>query len=278
MENDIINIINNHLLDGFEKDFFAEAIKNLENNSRLRLSNFLYAIRELIREVLARMSPDEKVLGSQWFIPYDKENPKKITRKQRMMYAIHGGIDPDYVEESLLIDAHDIIKDLIQKIDKLSKYTHITEEIFYENMTKSLNEIVQDELSIFSEFLAEIQNCKESVVQKLNDKLYDHVTSEFLSSTVIDIDHLSTHHFIEDISINDIIIKEINVDTISIEVEGSIYVQQQYGSSIDLENDNGAIIYSDFPYVCYICLEAFQPDEFKVLDSYYNVDTKEWEE
>lgn len=278
MKNDTINIINDHLLDGFEKEFFAEAIKNLESNSRLRLSNFLYAIRELIREVLARMSPDEKVIGSQWFLPDDQENPKKITRRQRMMYAIHGGIDPDYVEESLLINAHEIIKNLKNKIDKLSKYTHITKDIFYENVIKSPNEIVQDELSIFSEFLTEIQSCKESVVQKLNDRLYDHVTSEFLSSTVIDIDHLSTHHFVEDISIDDITIKEVNDDTLAIEVEGSIYVAQQYGSSIDLENDNGAVIYTNFPYICHICLEAFQPEEFKVLDSSYNVNTNEWGE
>lgn len=278
MNKDIINIINTHLLDGFEKDFFAEAIKNLESNSRLRLSNFLYAIRELIREVLARMSPDGKVRGTDWFLPYDKANPKKITRKQRMMYAIHGGIDPDYVEESLLIDVHYIIKDLTQKIDRLSKYTHITKEIFYEDVIKSPNEIVQDELSIFSEFLIEIQTCKERVVQELNDRLCEHITDEFLSSTVIDIDHLSTHHFIKDISVDNFTVKEINDECIAIEVDGSIYVEQQYGSSIDLKNDIGAIIHSHFPYTCYIRLAAFQPDEFKILDSHYRVDTDEWDQ
>lgn len=276
MEKDILNIINEHLLDGFEKDFFAEAIKSLNLNNRLRLSFFSLAIRELIREVLERSSPDEKVLNSKWFVPYDKDAPYKITRKQRMMYAIHGGIDPDYVSELLQIDTQGVIKDLLNKINRLSKYTHVTEKVFYEDEKKNSNEVVQDDLSIFSEFLTEIQNCKRSVAEKLNDKLFDAITYEFISSTIIDINQLSTHYYIDEISIDSSMVKEINNDTIEIEVEGSIAVVQQYGSSTDIKNEIGAIINSDFPYVCLICIEAFQPDEFNIVNSQYNVNTEEW--
>lgn len=54
--------IKKRLFDGYEKDFFNECIKNLSNNdSRIRLSNFAYALRELVREVLADRAPDERV-------------------------------------------------------------------------------------------------------------------------------------------------------------------------------------------------------------------------
>lgn len=205
-ENILINI-KTYLIDGFEKDFFEEAIKNLDIHSRLRLSNFSYAIRELIREVLARMSPDEKVRASKWFLPYFEDDVKKITKKQRMMYAMHGGINPGYVADSLLINTADIIKNLIQKIDNLSKYTHVTENIFYSDNNKSTSEIITDELSTFSEFLTAINDCRDQVVEALNDKISEHVIDEFLSSSIYDVDHLSTHHCVDDISIDCFIVK-----------------------------------------------------------------------
>ena len=278
MDENILNNIKAHLSNGFEKDLFEEAIKNLDIHGRLRQSNFSYAIRELIREVLIRMSPDEKVRSSRWFTPYFNDDPKKITRNQRMMYAIHGGINPEYVAESLWIETEEIIKDLIEKIDKLSKYTHVTEKIFYENNKKSTSDIITEELSIFSEFLTAIHNCKEQVAETLNDRLSEHLIDEFLSSSIDDIDHLSTHHCVEEISIECVIVEQVNEKYIEIKVEGSIYVEQQYGSSADLRNDIGVVVHTDFPFVSSICIAAFQPDNFNVIDFSYHVDISSWTE
>jgi len=216
MEDNILDNIKAHLSNGFEKDFFEEAIKNLEVHSRLRLSNFSYAIRELIREVLSRMGPDEKVRSSEWFEPHFEEEPQKITKKQRMTYAIHGGINPDYVLKSLSIDIGAITKDLNDKINRLSKYTHVTEKIFYEDNEKSSNDILKHELSIFSEFLTAIHDCKTRVIEALYDRLSNHVIDEFLSTSITKIDELSTHHYVEDIWINEVYIEEINDTNIDI--------------------------------------------------------------
>lgn len=276
MDENILSNIKEHLLDGFEKDFFEEAIKNLDIHSRLRLSNFSYAIRELIREVLSRMSPDEKVRSTGWYIPHDKDCPEKIIRAQQMMYAIHGGINPAYVAESLSIDTENIIKDLTQKINKLSKYTHVTEKVFYEEDKKKSSEVITDELSTFLEFLTAIYNCKERVVEQLHDRLCEHVIDEFLSSSIDNIDELSTHHYVEDISIENVIVSQINEKHIEIEVEGSINVELQYGSSADLRNDNGVVLNESFAFESYIFIDAYQPSEFNVVDYSYHVNTSGW--
>lgn len=278
MEACIIENINNHLIDGFERDFFKEAINNLEYNSRLRISNFSYAIRELIREVLVRMSPDEKVLGSKWFEPYFDDEPERLTRAQRLRFAIHGGINPDFVENELGIDAKNIIKELKDKVDELSKYTHVTEKIFYEEDNKESKEVIESELRVFSDFLTTIENCKRNVVDNLHDQLCEHVINEFLISSIDEVDELSTHHCVDEVHTDCFKITTINDSFVEIEIEGTICVEQSWGSSSDFRRGDGASINSDFPFVSTIFLEAYQPNEFKVVDYEYRVDTSSWSE
>lgn len=72
MDENIINNIYTYLLMDSKK-ISLKAIKNLDILSRLKKSNFSYAIRELTREALTSMSPDEKVLSSRCFQPHYSE-------------------------------------------------------------------------------------------------------------------------------------------------------------------------------------------------------------
>ena len=54
--------IKKYLEDGYEKDFLDACLRNLADvENPLRLSNFAYSLRELIREVMSRRAPDDSI-------------------------------------------------------------------------------------------------------------------------------------------------------------------------------------------------------------------------
>ena len=57
-----IKQIKGYLQDEYERDFFDACIRNLADvDNPLRLSNFSYSLRELLREILSKRAPDERV-------------------------------------------------------------------------------------------------------------------------------------------------------------------------------------------------------------------------
>ena len=69
-------------------------------------------MRELIRVVLERLAPDEEVVNAPWFESNYKEHTNKVTRSQRIKYAIQGWLSDDYVTNTLRIDHQDNDKEL----------------------------------------------------------------------------------------------------------------------------------------------------------------------
>lgn len=127
----LIKEIIERLSGDFEHDLFEASLHNLDDSSnKLRFNNFAYSIRELTRHILARLAPDKNVINTTWYKPIDTERPDFITRKQRMRYAIQGGLSNEYVSSSLGIDVDEIGKKINDTIDILSKYTHINPKTF----------------------------------------------------------------------------------------------------------------------------------------------------
>lgn len=56
------------LAEGFERELYASALHNLNDlNNKLRLNNFAYVMRELMRHVLNRLAPDHSVTKCIWY-------------------------------------------------------------------------------------------------------------------------------------------------------------------------------------------------------------------
>ncbi|MGH7871531.1 MAG: hypothetical protein ACREQO_04855, partial [Candidatus Binatia bacterium] len=55
----------------------------------LRFANAGNALRELLREMLETLAPDECVKDCYWFIP-NPDSKTGVTRKHRILYTIHG--------------------------------------------------------------------------------------------------------------------------------------------------------------------------------------------
>ncbi|MCC5912457.1 MAG: hypothetical protein JJT76_18725 [Clostridiaceae bacterium] len=120
MNEKTIKSISSKLHDGFESKLFETSLKELEDiNSPIRINTFSLSLRELIRHILARLAPDEKVLRSKWYENLtDKEHG--VTRQQRMLYAIKGGLLDEFIINELNLDLNKVTKKLKKVIDNLS--------------------------------------------------------------------------------------------------------------------------------------------------------------
>lgn len=237
-----------HFKTDFEKDLFKAAIANLdENYDVLSLNNFSYAIRELVRNFLSRLAPDDHVKGAPWYTPIINQDGKEsITRKQRMHYAIHGWLTEDILKNKLSLDVADSIDNLNTNIQKMSKYTHINAETF--NISSATKTIVSlDMLGDLLRFLMDIEECKGKVRNAIITDFSERIGNSFSIETFDDIDSLSTHSSIEDFGIEGYTLKELG-ETIEVEAYGHVHTRLQIGSNSDLHRDDGYITYMDFPF------------------------------
>ena len=248
MDKQLEDSIAPHFKTDFEKDLFKAAIANLdENNNVLSLNNFSYAIRELVRNFLSRLAPDEQVKGAPWYTPIMNQDGKEsITRKQRMHYAIHGWLTEDILKNKLSLDVADSIDDLNTSVNNMSKYTHITSKTF--NVYGAIK--TMESLNMLGDllrFLMDIDECKVKVRNAVIDDFSTRIGNSFSIETFNDIDILSTHSSIEDFGIEGYTLKELG-ETIEVEAYGSVYTRLQIGSNSDLSKDNGYVTHMDFPF------------------------------
>lgn len=240
--------IGKRLSGDFEHDLFNAALYNLKDaNNKLRFNNFAYSLRELTRHILARLAPDKNVLNTAWFIPATPEKPKQITRKQRMKYAIQGGLLDDYVTDVLGIDVDKIGEKVNDSIDLLSKYTHINPESFYieEDTIRSLSKNVMDAVSLLFQTIDENRSL---LINELGIHIDKSVINNLFYETIDTIDYLATHYNIENYSVDDIEILDIDDTTVYFKAEGYVGVKLQYGSDGDLRRGDGVTMCESFPF------------------------------
>lgn len=237
-----------HLEKQFEKELFKAAFANIDDvNNKLRLNNFAYAMRELIRIVLERLAPDAEVVNAPWFVPNDKEHPDKVTRSQRIKYAIQGWLSDDYVTNTLQVNHEDNDKELRNNIDELSKYTHVTESTFNiepVNITKlALNVLCNVQL-----FLVTVADARCRVQGAAINCIDEQMIEEFYYNIQDDIDILATHHEILAYFVTDITLRSQDDDCITMDVKGCIQVRLQWGSDGDMRRGDGYETKMLFPF------------------------------
>lgn len=237
-----------HLASGFEQELFQAAIANVDDTSnKLRLNNFAYSMRELIRAVLERLAPDVEVANAPWFVPNDKKHPDKVTRSQRIKYAIQGWLSDDYVNNTLSIDHEDNDKELRNNIDELSKYTHVTESTFNIEPVK----ITELALGVFCNvqlFLMNVAEARYQVQRAAIDCIDEEMIEEFYYNVQNDIDILATHHEILAYMVTGINLKDQDNDTITLEVIGNVQVRLQWGFDGDMRKGDGYETHMSFPF------------------------------
>lgn len=267
--------IEKELCEGFERNLFVAAQKNLADKSNpLRLNNYSYSMRELTRHVLHRLAPDDNVIKCPWY-KNETGKEKGITRKQRAYYAVQGGLENTYVENTLGLEVEDIHSRLVRAISDLSKFTHIEPDVF-DLPESDIDALVNETSESVYAFITTIKDCRKMIIDSLWEHIDSAVIDEALRETIIAIDELATHHYINDVDTNRVEIYEINHESIKFRVYGSIGCELQWGSNSDLRRGDGAVLPQSFPFVCELISPVDAPEEIKTIEESLGVDTSSW--
>ncbi len=244
LENQIIP----YLKTDFERELFKAALFNLnDENNKLRLNNFSYAVRELIRHFLERLAPDDEVRKAPWFNVHDILKPKMITREQRIKYAIQGYFSDEYTKNELHVDLTEVSANLRKSIEDLSKYTHVNEDTFNVNydtvFDMSLN-IMEDTLRFFMT----ITEAQYQVMNAVFSCIDEEMISQFYIETHDEIDSLATHHEVLGYMVTELTQMAKDEKTITMQADGFVKVRLQYGSDSDIRNDIGCETNINLPF------------------------------
>lgn len=271
----MITEIEKELCEGFERNLFLAAQKNLaEKSNSLRLNNYSYAMRELTRHVLYRLAPDDYVISCPWY-KNETDKEKGVTRKQRAYYAVQGGLENSYVENTLGLEIDDIHSRLVKAINSLSKFTHIEPKVF-DLPEADIDTLVNETSESVYGFLATIRDCRKMLIDSLWEHIDSAVIDETLRETIVAIDELATHHFINEVYTDRVEIYEINYESIKFRGYGSIGCELQWGSNSDLRRGDGAVLHQSFPFVCELTSPVDAPEEIECIEDSLGVDTRSW--
>lgn len=275
---EILNeIISKALKPGFELKLYAAARQNLaDTENPLRLNNFAYAMRELVRHMLDRLAPSKSVLACSWY-KNEANRPEGITRRQRAYYAVQGGLSDEYVELTLGLRAHEIHQALIKAIDGLSKLTHIQPNTFdiSDNQVDALTE--KTELAV-ADLLETIAACRKKIADALWGQIDEAVVFEVIQETIGGIDEICSHHSIDEVYVGEVFVCDITHDRVILKAAGTIATELQWGSNSDVRNDMGAVISDSFPFECILSSPVSDMDEIGVEPDSLQVDTSKWHE
>ena len=263
--------------DGFERELLNAAFTNLNVPNPLRFNNFAYSLRELLRHVLHRLSPDGEVSQCDWFKP-DPTSSTGYTRQHRLKYAIQGGLSDFYVTKKLEMEEIDeVVKELLSIIKLLSSYTHIESHTF--DISESEVERLSTEcLEATLGFVEKISEARNQVLGMLIDEIDSSLLERIISESVTEIMELSTHQFIEDIYHDGAHVESIGPKSLTLRVTGNLDCELQYGSGSDLRKGDGVVISTSFPFGGTIDVKFKAPLGSVMEVDNLNVDTSSWYE
>lgn len=185
-------------------------------------------IRELIRIAMARIAPDIEIMKTEWFLG----DNGKVTRKERYRFAVSGHITDDLIKKNPELNTASEINDLVDAVNKLSKYAHIsngTYNISDEEVAKFLDEIE----SAVIDYAENLEHIQERIQEKALELTQEALVDEITNSIPHELDSLSRHTIVENAFIEEM--AEIDLFAQSQVVSGSGYTELElyYGSMKD---------------------------------------------
>ena len=263
------------LANDFQRRLLAATIQSVQDESNpLRLNNFSSSFRELFRHVLVELAPDHQVTATSWFVP-DEKNGGRVTRAQKVNYVVHGGLDPAYVEDELGIDIGAERKALLKTIDQLNKFTHVNEDSFGSN-PKDVERNAFAACEALQSFLDCADEARNLLCSRVEGQVHDDVVSEAISETILSLDEIASHHYIDEVDVHQIEVTSMDHAEIQFTAYGSLGVELQWGSNSDVRRGEGALIRDSYPLTCKFTSKVESPEELEVVEDSLCVDTSSW--
>lgn len=272
-----------HLDAGFEKDLFLATLRNLSDHGNpVRFNNFAYCMREIIGIILAKYSSDEDIKKCSWYIkPPDTE----VTRLQRVVYAVCGGMEVDYVRSTILEieeDEVDVLSETLsgfsKKFNQLSKFTHVRSSKNFNISDEKCEELSKAVLKLTSDILSLIDDCRKEIQWKIDEQVSDTVIDTSVQSTMDGLDILSTHGMVNYIDLDEYSVSGITSQSIEIVGRGTAYCILEWGSRSDMRNGDGASIETDFPYNFTAHVSLTNLDDVHIPENHMDIDNSSWYE
>jgi hypothetical protein len=239
----------------------------------LRCNFFSTAMRMLFEHVMDTLAPASEVERCSWFKPETQTG--RPSRAQRVLFAVQGGFPERFVKQTLKVDVQPLRKRLLLAVDELSKHVHGREATMLRGAAAQ-DKFVQETVAAMTEFLVAMRECREAILEPVEEALDDEAVSALVTETISDIDELATHHSVEDIEVEHVTVYKIGHDTITYRATGSIYVTLQWGSNSDVRRGDGAELDESFPFYVDMVLPLDEPWDMSYAETNYGVDAREW--
>lgn len=267
--------ISGRLSGGLQRDILNAAVDLfVSSDNPLRTNLFACAIRELFRIVLAELAPDATVKKCCWFEP-DSSARGGVTRKDRMRFAVQGGLPPGFVAGELNLDVEGELKLALQLINSLNKYTHVNPKTF--NVAQDEGEqIFTHSMDTLDDLFGLIETLRDSVRRQLHDALTQEVSDALYENVYDALDELSTHTSVDEAQVEDFRVAEIGSDLIRLEGKGTVGVRLQYGSNSDLKKDIGVVTGDSFPFNFKAHARVTEPPRILLSPNDIEIDNSDW--
>lgn len=253
-------------------DAAALSINALDNP--LRLNNFSTAFRELVRHVFDHLAPDEEIKKCEWYEP-ELTSRTGVTRAHRVGFVIHGGIAPAYARGVLDIDIDSERKSVVTAIDALSKFTHVNPATFGV-AAGEVDTRVADACTALQNVLETADFARKTLVAAIEYAVEKEVVQAVLQETVASVDEIASHHFIDEVSLDNVQVLRIGASEIEFVAHGTLEVELQWGSNSDVRNDLGAVGNDSFPLTLRLISPVTAPGDVEAVEGSLAVDTSNW--
>lgn len=264
--------VHGSLSDGFERELLAAGVALLETKSPVAINCFALVIRELVRHVLSRLSPDNEVTLASWFTRRTAQQSGP-TRRERLWYATVGGLELEFVDEELGFDVEPKIGEWLHVLNELSALAHV-EEARFNLDSRRVWELADRATSALRGVLDQITAVRsrvaEAVTGHIDRVLLETAISDGLAETAI----LSTHTAIESLRGYDVQATKVGATTIELIVKGEVEVQLAWGSSRERAEGEGAEMKELFPFTCRMAI-GIDFDNVRCVGP-IEVDTSSW--
>ena len=259
---------------GFESALVSATFDNLLVEGPLCFNNFAYALRELLRHVFHRLGPDDSIRQCGWYVP-DPTSKSGITRAHRAKYMIQGGLSDYFAQRQLKVNVSIVNKDLTKAFDVLSSFTHIGPSTFA--LSRGDVVVKAEQCLAATRYLIEhIAECRRRVLDGLWNSIDKHLLNNVISETIVEIDELATHHLIDEVNVDSVVVVDIGPTGVALEIDGNVGVELQYGSGSDVRNDIGAVMSGSFPFTASMAVPFKRPFGSEAAISDLKVDTSDW--
>ena len=164
---------------------------------------------------------------------------------------------------------------MANRVSELGKHIHAREHTVIRDHADQ-DALAAEIISCAQTYFDTATSARAAILAPIEEALDDAAVDALLAETILEIDELATHHSIEEVYVDRIVVHRLDASEIVYRARGTISVGLQWGSNSDVRRGDGAELDESFPFECDITLPIDEPWDLGYASTEYRVDTSEW--